>query len=273
MKTTKLWMAVALLLLPLLTHAQSEKIEGKEKLRHFAYGFSISHFNVKDDAMSPVRYTGTSYGLNFGLRKERTKWLSKIDFGISGGSLKSIYFEEGDLSKTVNMGIELDYTLLRRMKALRQGELDWFLGGSIGQLGSFRFHSQLDNSAGIYDSFTSIGLTSAIRKKINLGKRKFTFYYQVNVPVLSVVMRPSFNGLFNFVDPESDFFQENFDKHGLASFGSFMRLNNRFELSYVTKGSQNRLNFGYQWDVYHYNRVHKTVVGRHQLSLSTLFYF
>ena len=264
---------VLLCLFSYTSSAQTDSLSRKNKIRHFVFGMGINHFNMKDGAMSPVRYQGTSFALNFGTQKEAPKWISRVDLTLGFGSLKSAYYEETERGKTANIRLDLDYTRLQKMGTLGNSSFEWFLGGNFSTFHGVRIHNQLDNSSGIFDSFTSLGISAATRKAFTWKKRQFQFYYQANLPVATLVLRPSFNGLFNFVDPESDFFEERIEEHGLASFGSYFRLNNRFELSYATKGGHNRVLLGYKWDFYHYNKVHKLTTGSHHLYASTMFYF
>jgi len=252
MKHHFFWILALLCLVSSPSYAQKEAKKKKDKVRHFVFGFGLQRFNIKDDAMSPVRYTGTSLAFNFGTQKQTAKWLSRVDFSLSGGTVKSIYYEDTERGSSFNLRLDIDYSRLQHIKQFPKGNIDWFLGGHLSALTGFRFHNQLDNSAGIYDSFNSLGISTAFQKAFEWKKRKFKFYYQLNVPLISMVMRPSFDQVFNFIDPESQFFKENFERHGWASFGSYLRLNNRFELSYTTR---------------------QILMGKHQLSLSTLFYF
>ncbi|MGB0524269.1 MAG: hypothetical protein ACPGJS_14970 [Flammeovirgaceae bacterium] len=265
---------VACVLLCLSSFAQTDSLRHKKhKKRHFVFGLGMNYFNLKDDAMSPVRYTGSSFVFNLGTQKETSKWLSRVDFSLNAGALRSMYYEETERGKTLNLRMDLAYSRLQKIKTLGKSNVEWLLGGSVDTQAALRLHNQLDNSSGVYDSFTSLSASTAFRKSFEWKKRQFQFSYQASIPFVTVVLRPSFNGLFNFVDPESDFFQENLDRHGFASFGSYFRLNNRYELAYWTRGGQNQIRLGYQWDILRYQKLHQLVMAKHQFYLSSLFYF
>ena len=259
------------------TKKELRKERRSHRTRYYMLGISSNTFNWQDHAMSEVRYEGGSVGLNFGLWKESPKHISRLDIQPSIGALQSEYFNKDIHTATTHYRLDFDYHYLRKVKKLSlfgwEKPVEWYLGGQLNSATGVVLHPGLGNSAYGFYSFNSLGLATAFRKEVTVRNKKCQLYYQASLPILSLVARPTFNNVFNFVDPDTDPLGDNIETHGGASWGSLTRFANRFEFMYPIRGELNQLKLGYQWDFYKYNKVHKMVVGRHQLSISLLSYF
>ncbi len=255
-------------LISLVVRANGDSLSMKYG-RHWVTGLGLSVQTVWDEAMSPVRYGGTSFRVNPSLQKFTARRWRIIDVALSVGGLRSAYYKESERGKATNFGFNFDYLYLRHLTDFGKGN-EVFLGGGFRTLNNARLHNQLDNSILPFDSFTSLSLEGGLQRSFRWKQRDFLVRYALGLPLISLAMRPNFVSVYNFVNPESKFFNERIEEHGLSSFGSYFRMISKVELLYKLR-SGNLMSLAYQWDYYSYNKVHQLNVATHSITFSRYF--
>lgn len=223
-----------------------------QKEIHLDLGAGLTSHVIKDDAMSPVRYKGVLPTLSLGTIKTKAdKKLSEVRLSLQYGNIHAKAANEYPTMKGPLFRLDFDYVHLRQTNLIKDTTYGTFLvGGSFHTLLSFRVMQQLDNSAIIYDYFSSLGISVAYQHEFNWLQKRLTHYHRLSLPVLSVGSRPAYMNVFDFIAPnENDPIGDAFDRASVRSFGSHVRVIFRNSLFYPIK-SNNMIGLTYEWQYY-----------------------
>ena len=223
-----------------------------QKEIHLDLGVGLTSHVIKDDAMSPVRYTGVLPTLAIGTIKTKVnKKLSEVRLTLQYNNIHAKAAKEYPSMKGPLFRLDFDYIHLRQTNLIKDSsDGTFFVGGSFHTLLSFRFMPQLDNSAIIYDYFSSLGVSVAYQHEFNWLQKRLRHYHRLSVPVVSVGSRPAYMNVFNFIAPnENDPIGDAFDRASVRSFGSHVRVIFRNSLFYPIR-SNNLIGFTYEWQYY-----------------------
>jgi hypothetical protein len=223
-----------------------------QKEVHLDLGVGLTSHVIKDDAMSPVRYTGVLPTLALGtIKTKANKKLSEVRLTLQYGNIQAKAAKEYPSMKGPLFRLDFDYVHLRQTNLIKDSTYGtFFVGGSFQTFLSFRFMQQLDNSAIIYDYFSSLGVSVAYQHKFNWEQKRLRHYHRLSVPLVSVGSRPAYMNVFNFIAPhENDPIGDAFDRASVRSFGSNVRVIFRNSLFYPIR-SNNLIGFTYEWQYY-----------------------
>jgi hypothetical protein len=215
-------------------------------------GVGLTSHIIKDDAMSPVRYTGVLPTLSFGTIKSKVnRKQSEVRLGFQYGNIHAKAFKEHPTMKGQLFRFDLDYAHLRETKVIKDSSSGVvFLGGSFHTLIALRIMPQLDNSAIIYDYFSSLGVSAAYKRSFRWKQKTLSHYHRISIPVLSYGSRPDYMNVFDFIAPnENDPIADAAEQASFRSFGSLQRLVARNTLFYPIR-SNNLIGLTYEWQYY-----------------------
>jgi len=223
-----------------------------QKEIHIDLGAGLTSHVIKDDAMSPVRYTGVLPTLSLGTMKTKFhKKLSEVRLTLQYGNIRAKEGREYPTMKGPLFRMDFDYVHLRHTNLIKDSTQGiFFIGGSFHTLLSFRLMQQLDNSALIYDYFSSLGISAAYRHTFHWKQKRFMHYHRLSIPVVSYASRPEYMNVFDFIAPnENDPIGDAFDHASIRSFGSTHRIIIRNTLFYPIR-SNNMIALTYEWQYY-----------------------
>jgi hypothetical protein len=223
-----------------------------QKKIHLDLGIGFTSHVIKDDAMSPVRYTGVLPTLAPGLIKEKYgKKLIELRFPMQYSTIHARDHRKYPTMKGPMGRFDIDYIHLRHTNLIKDSTNGtFFIGGSFHTLISFRFMQQLDNSAIIYDYSNSLGIAAAYRRTFTYHRKRLMHYHRVSIPVVSLATRPDYMNAYNVIEPKgNDPVSDAFSRLKLRSFGSFGRVIIRNTLFYPIK-SNNMIALTYEWQYY-----------------------
>ena len=223
-----------------------------QKQRYLDLGAGLTSHVIKDDAMSPVRYTGVLPTLSIGtIKTKRDKKLSEVRLVLQYGNIHAKAFKDYKTMKGPLYRLDFDYVHLRKTKLITDTTKGtFFIGGSFSTLLSFRFMPQLDNSAIIYDYFSSLGVSAAYQNSFNWKEKRLKHYHRLTIPLLSYGSRPDYMNVFDFIAPdENDPIGDAFERASFRSLGSHQRVIIRNTLFYPIRGN-NLIGLTYEWQYY-----------------------
>jgi hypothetical protein len=223
-----------------------------QKVIHLDLGAGLTSHVIKDDAMSPVRYTGVLPTISFGtIKTKANKKLSELRLTLQYSNIQAKAAKEYPTMKGSLFRFDFDYVHLRQTKVIKDTTYGtFFIGGSFHTLLSFRFMPQLDNSAIVYDYFSSLGISAAYQHEFNWLKKRLRHYHRLSIPIVSVGSRPAYMNVFDFIAPnENDPVGDAFDRASVRSFGSHVRVIFRNSL-FCPIRSNNLIGFTYEWQYY-----------------------
>ncbi len=225
---------------------------GTSRLNYLDLSPGLTFHQVKDDALSPVRYRGVLPTLALGWFKDKAgrklvEWQVPLQFSSLRSNAAKAYLP----MKATAFRADLDYVHLRRLFPASEGRTgEFFVGGSLHGFLAVRFAPQLDNSAIGYDHFYSLAASGAYRRSFRLGAKTLQHYHRVSLPLLSYGTRPDYMNTFDLIAPGGN--NPPADAYGrlrFCSFGSFARVMVRNSLFYPVRGG-NQLGLTYEWQAY-----------------------
>jgi hypothetical protein len=243
-----------------------------EKSTYLDLSPGLTFHQVKDDAMSFVRYRGILPTLSFGILKEKQnrkliEWHSALQFSpISSNNAKD-YLP----MKATMFRFDLDYVHLRKLFPGKDiGNKAFLLGPSIHTFLDIRYAPQLDNSAIVYDIFHSLGISGAFRRSFQVGHKTLHHYHRMSIPIFSYGTRPDYMNVFDLIEPGgNDPLGDAYARARFCSFGSFQRLMIRNSLFYPIR-SDNQIAITYEWQAYSASFTVPIRAASHTLRFSLL---
>ena len=253
--------AVLTLFLPLfqMGYSQNKDNEPKTKRNWNTYvdlGVGITKHKIRDEATSPLRYSGnllSSYGAFLKEHKDRI-------WRVYGG------FNYGQIKKAVNGSTYIGtayngyagMSVLFGLKRWSTDKLFIYVGGDALWTGDFRLNFNFQNAAYNYNLTTSIGPSAAVHYKFgwkaksfkmaglkfNRKDRNLKISYQLNTPLVFNYIRPDYSVINDFTNGESS---SSFDNNHTTFLGDAFRLNMRSELYYYFH-NENAVKFNYMWE-------------------------
>lgn len=238
-----------------------------QKTRYLPFGLGASYQSVQDLGMSPLIYRGAAFNLTFGYFEEKENYIDRNLVLLHVGGMMNK--QQESFSSTLLRG-DYSYTHVRKATTFFDDQIDYFLGGQIIVSANSRINGRLTNIGFGYDFSQSIGVSNWARYKFQLFERDFTIDANVNIPVLTFMMRPNYTSIGDFTNPDANEAKELFRRGKLVSLGKFIRFSNLFHLSYHLKNG-NAFMLTYNWDYYSYNQVNKVKAAYHAVYITTLF--
>ncbi len=102
--------------------------------------------------------------------------------------------------------------------------------------------------------------------------RPLTLSWQLDLPVINHVIRPSFLNIYDFVNPEHDWAEERLAQSGFKAINQYSNIISTVSVLYPIS-SRNLLKFSYEWDFYKINSGLTATRASHTYMFSFLFNF
>ena len=223
------------LLLGNVLFAQSDTL--LQKAFYLKLGCGPARQALRDQAMSPLLYTGFQGAFQLGFDAYRPKGLHRMDAWFWYGPTAA---GSGRNTQNYTFAINANYQRNLRNPAFR-------LGGTFSFWGSFREHQTLINSYFFYDVFFTLGPAASAVRDFRLLRKKWQLDAQLAIPLLVLGARPAYSGLESI-----PFTHDDFPDLKYLRVGSLNRLQNlklHLAIIYPLKRG-NRLSLLYFWDFY-----------------------
>lgn len=231
------------------------------KGHYMPFGLTYNFETVKDDALSPVSYSGSLGGMSLGYYFQNKNWISLLDVNGAGGVQKPDVNREGNRSSALTGISRGSYQLLRKVYSY-QG-YDFYAGILSHNLYDFRQHNRYSNSSDNYEAMFSFGTSVAVQKPFTLFSQKFAGQYTLGFPFGTYYLRPS------YIKP---YFNDKVGSKGFAFWGDYYLLNSKTELIWILKNG-NQLRLFYNWEFAELDVLNKTQTDLQQIGISTIFRF
>jgi len=265
---------------------QQRKTERKARDKYLGLGTGGSYTKVIDNATSPLLYRGISIPfLSLGYLTHSEKIIKTFEADFSFGELESRtetpWFDQANNS----FYFAFRYNHLFRVTRFTKPNVNWYLGPEINTNAHLRINYKYENSAFNFDNYNGIGFSSRFELPFGYKASRFKFLFmnlkrrdrnlwlswQLSMPVLSLMLRPTYVTITNFIDPDLRTAVTSDHTDG----GLFVPLNIRSqtELFYELHNG-NLFKLAYIWNFYHhdpgYNKVQSAF---HAVSFSFVFKF
>lgn len=252
---TKLLYLFAVLLLGTGGYAQS--LEG----HYMPFGLNYGYQTVKDNALSPISYSGSLGGLSLGYYFQNKNWISLLDINGGGGFQTPDVNPEGNTSEVTTGIARTTYQLMRRVITYK----DWrFYAGVVSHnTFDFRQHNRYGNSSDNYQAYFAFGTSIAVQKPFTLFQKNFALHYSFGFPFGGYYLRPG------YVKP---YLNDGIGSKDFAFWGDFYLLNSKTELIWMLSNG-NQLRLFYNWEFAQLDVLNKTQTDLQQIGFSTIFKF
>jgi hypothetical protein len=265
---------------------EQRKLERKARDKYLGLGMGGSYIKVIDNATSPLLYRGLTIPfVSLGYLTHSEKIIKTFEADFSFGELKSRTETPWYDQRNTSLWIAFRYNHLFRVRHFAKPAINWYLGPEINTNAHLRVNYKYENSAFTFDNYNGIGFSSRIELPFGYKAAAFKFLFmnlkrrdrnlwlswQLSVPVVSWMLRPTYVTITNFVDPELQSAVTTDHTDG----GLFVPMNIRSqtELFYELHNG-NLFKLAYIWNFYHhdpgYNKVQSAF---HAVCFSFVFKF
>ena len=228
---------------------------------YLPFGLGYVYSTVKDQALSPVSYSGNLGSISGGYHYYNSKWISAFDISGFGAIIHPNVNRDDNPNSALAISARANYSLSRKVFEKN----DWhFFAGIISQnFWDYRDVRRYSNSNFNFDAFFSLGPIITIQKPFSLWKQNFGIQYTLAVPVVTYAWRPG------YIKP---LLAGKISNKEFYSWGDYYNLDSRTEL-YWKVSHDNYIKLSYQWEYTQLNPINKLQMANHILTLSTLFKF
>ena len=244
----------------------------KATQRYFTSSLGLKNIQLRDQHMSPVTYYGSIISPGIGLLKRKEKSISEFSLNLTLGSVQAKNGSElrpmrGDYFRT-----DIHYSYQKFVRNIFDQQVRWYLGGKFRSHANVRLNEQLDTGFITFIFTNGLSLATTLERDITIFNRKMTLSYNLDIPVITHVIRPNYLNIYNYIDPENDWLKERFRDSDWLSVGKFSSINSQLSLSYTIKAG-NMIRFTYGWEYYALNNKLKARNASHDFSVALLFNF
>ena len=259
-------------------NAQDEVISTRDSVlqisveRYLTLGLASYYMKLNDQHVSPLNYMGGSFLMQFGAFKRKKNTIRNLTFSATSTVL-SPKPDEREIDPTGNYyKLEMAYSQHYYLRSFDRSKYQWYVGGKIKSATNIRLNPQLDGGFITFLLANGIFASSVIEREIKVSSRPLTLSWQLDLPIVNHVIRPSFLNIYDFVNPESDWVEERLSDSGWKAINRYSNITSTISLLYPIK-SNNILKFSYEWDFYRINSGLKATRASHTYMFSFLFNF
>lgn len=230
--------------------------KARDRFLWLGYGFSFS--NVLDKATSPLNYSGFNFAnSSVGYLIHSDDIISTVELDFAYNDLQSRTSTPWYDPRNNSFIVNIRYNRLFKIRSIKN-RVGWFLGYEFNINNHFRVNYKYGNSAFTFDSYSGIGAATRFELPFSWKSRKvkiwfmnfnrrdrdLRFSWQVSLPIVSMMIRPTYVTITNFIDPD----QQTALQSEHISGGVFVpfAIRSQAEL-YYTLHNQNMFKLSYVW--------------------------
>lgn len=252
------------------------QIDSTKYVRYHSYNVGLSLPLLRDDAASLLRYSGPGVLLHSNTARVKPTVIKQINMRVGAALLGN----QANGNSVSMFNSSIDYLYFRRMKTYRQNRLRLFAGGGGDMLLNLKLFALNVNNSLTYDYAASLKVAGHLEYDFKLFKRRFLVTEQLSVPFIAVLSRP----VFSWPAPY-DAYEEGghlINAFRLASFGSYLRLQNRITLDWYPTERRRRKarhniasnwRVAYEWDYLQIRKPSKTQLAIPAITLGRVVRF
>ena len=238
-------------------------------------GTGLTYRTSRDEALSPLVFTGYGSIFSSSTWKYHDKWLRQSSF-----SSQMVFLENEPASSIMSeLGFSYRFSGLKELNSIGKGKWKLWVGPEAEMFLNMRLHSQNVNNVASYDWATAIGGSALLSKKFSLRGRSFAFSNQFHLPLLFLYARPP----YAWGIPPSIFEEQKGSWKDAFNFGTLNevllfsnQMNFDFHLPKRKKGKliqYRAYRIAYCWIFFHVRTLNKIQTGGHMLTFSRALSF
>lgn len=196
---------------------EARKLKHKARDKYVYFGLGFSYIKVTDKNTSPLMYKGLQMPYtSIGYLNHSSKKIQSIEIDFSFGFLKSRTKTPWYSAQNMSFYTNIRYDILYSIRSFARERINWYIGPEFNINGHFRINDKYGNSAFNFDSYAGAGFVTRFELPFSwkgrtykfLGKdrnrrdRNLRLSWQLSTPVVSLLIRPTYVTITNFIDPE-----------------------------------------------------------------------
>jgi len=260
-----------------LEPANPKKAERKARDKYLGLGLGMSYIKVTDNTTSPLMYKGLQFpAAKLDYLVHSVKIIKTLETDFSFGWLSTRTETPWYDPTNTSYFVAIRYNILYNIKKPANGKINLYVGPELNINGHFRVNYKYGNSAFTFDNYNGVGVATRVEfpfsytsKKVkvwfmnfNRRDRTLRLSWQLSMPLVSYMIRPTYVTITNFIDP--DLQSKITSDHTDGGFFVPLNIRSQAELYYILH-NQNMLKLSYIWNYYHhdpgYNKVQSAYHG------------
>ena len=245
----------------------------KARDKYLGAGVGIFKMSAKDQATSPLLYSGTGAIGNLQYLVHSEELIETFDLSFGGGNMRTNKNDHSGLARGSEYGIYFDFRFQYLMKVLKfaHNKVIWYLGPGFDFTNYSRINSKYGNSLYNYEYMTGVGLSSGIEFPFGYKSKDCKFLgmnfhrrdrdlrlsWQLFIPVIGAIYRPGYVTITNFSNPDEPVFNSENLHTGIFKY---LQISSKVELFYILH-NRNMLKLSYGWEYHQYNPGYNKVQG------------
>ncbi len=228
---------------------------------------NFNQFAHLETMVSPLVYKGIGAGASIGIQKRKNKATTTFFAHWSKSNLYNDIQPKQYFAELVHVNISA--SACYEINKLQNRFVKPLIGWQIAQQSDFRRNAQFQNSNLTYNFTTTLSPVFRVEKwlsktenkerKLFKKQRSMRFIYQLTIPLLAGVSRPSYNAIRVIHDGlgnayQNSVTQEVISQHKIYTFNHFFALNSVLSFEYFLK-SGTRISLQYYWNFENFNLV------------------
>lgn len=187
------WLAAVAVLLA--CQSATAQDDGSTTQWEMTLGMGIEEVASRDEAGSPLAYTGVGYPLVLRVEADRKAWRAGGEtgafvFGVNGGRLATAYAEDGDPSHRAD-SVVVDLSAWLDREVLTIGDHRVAVGGQLSHWTFFRTYLYNPAQIGSVETWEAT-ISADLRAGLDAQQGRWSWGGAISVPLLGWVMRPSY---------------------------------------------------------------------------------
>lgn len=263
-----------------------KKTERKARNKFLGSGLGFAKMSAKDKATSPLLYSGPIAIANLDYIVQSEELIKNINLNFGGGYLNTNKNTHYGLTRGYATSIYFNFRFLHTNKVLQfaKNKVKWYSGPGVNFTNFSRFNTKLGNSLYNYEYMAGIGLSNRLEFPFSYKSKDCKFLgmnfhrrdrnlrlsWQLYIPVITSIYRPSYVTILNFIDPETPRVNSNNIHSGIFTY---FEIQSNIDLYYFLHNG-NMLKLSYLWEYHQYKPGTNNVQGAiNGLNFSFIFKF
>jgi hypothetical protein len=240
----------------------------------FAISFHAGNNVLRDELMSPLKYSGVSFAPSFAINFCGKKTIHSVELEYAYAKLTSANYKVLTGNYIVNERGSVNYFFSKKIIQSSKNT-SYYLGTALTNTIDVRRHTSLF----VFGEFvSSLNILGMFNRTFNFLHKELKFSYRAYLPFVNFMVTPNYA-----YSPPDDFFEQNsyyekgkfkrfLNSGNINSVNYFFRFNNRIAIEKIIKHN-NKLALYYDFDYYSYKFPQPVKKGKSSVGFSLITIF
>ncbi|MBA3899054.1 MAG: hypothetical protein H0X62_02415 [Bacteroidetes bacterium] len=245
----------------------SSFVSNAQNVQNLGVGAGGAYITVRDEGISVLNYHNFGAGIGSYFESYRNSVYNRLLLDVSYAKAMQGMTNVGILHTGK---VDLLYSHFFRLK--KPSETAFYIGGSIGITGGYRYQPFFLNSAHNYDISNPIGFSFLANHNFTIFNKGMSLQYWFDIPLIAAVLKPAYasplpDGLQNFEVELQDGYLRSIR---ILTLNRYTRFRNQISLQ-IPLTEKNQLRISYDWDFYRILHQNPLYFSGHNFNLLYVF--